>query len=139
MLLVKSVGRLNQVSSSKCQARRQSHQLSAQQAWVCAKQIHEGSPGHARLLGAGCATLYTGSSEVHEEMTELQTPKRSHCVATAKAQQGPRVTWLPVQIRGTKDTAEGSPPLHNLKGTAAAGRQWKHFHWQMKHFHCQML
>lgn len=76
MLLVKTGDRLNQTGSSKCQARRlQSHQLSAWQPWVCAKQTHEGNPGQAWLLGAGCSTFYAGSSEAHEEMAELPDPE----------------------------------------------------------------
>lgn len=44
VLLAQTEDRLNQISSSKCKARRlQSHQLSAQQTWVCAKQVHEGT------------------------------------------------------------------------------------------------
>lgn len=70
----------------------ESHQLSAQQTWFCTKQVYEGNPGHAQLLGAGCLTFYTGSSKVHKEMTELPDPEEEslcgldyHCQSTPGA------------------------------------------------------
>lgn len=137
-LLVKTADRLNQISSSKCQARRlESHQLPAQQTRVCAEQLYEGNPGHAWLLGAGCSTFSTGSCEVHEETTELGDPEEESLrglSSTTTAHQGPRVT----------DAAKDVPEQPGFAGPqqnscSSQGREGKHFHWQMKHFHWQML
>lgn len=141
MLLAQTVERLNQISSSKCQARRlQSHRLPAQQSWVCAKQGHEGNPGHAWLLGAGCSTFYTGSSKAHEEMTELPDPEEESLHGPDHQAQGSPgalgVPWAPcpdTADEGCTRATVGSLALQDHKGTAH--KECKLCHWQMKHFH----